>query len=75
MHTPRRPNKPRRVIYSIDELPALIKEEDPGSAVTLRCIRRLINTGAVPHVAVGCKKLVNVDKLLSYLEGGTNNEN
>ena len=22
MHTPRRPNKPRRVIYSIDELPA-----------------------------------------------------
>lgn len=53
---------------------AIIKEEDPGSAVTLRCIRRLINTGVVPHVAVGCKKLVNVDKLLSYLEGGTNNE-
>lgn len=54
---------------------AVIKEQDPGSAVSLRCIRRLINTGAVPHVAVGCKKLVNVDKLLSYLEGGTNNEN
>lgn len=53
----------------------IIKEADPESAVSLRCIRRLINTGAVPHVAVGCKKLVNVDKLLGYFEGGTNNEN
>ena len=52
----------------------LIKEADPESAVSLRCIRRLINSGAIPHVAVGCKKLVNVDKLLSYLEGGTNDE-
>lgn len=52
----------------------IIKEADPESAVSLRCIRRLINSGAIPHVAVGCKKLVNVDKLLSYLEGGANDE-
>ncbi len=47
----------------------IIKAEDPDTAVTLRHVRRLIATGAVPHVPVGRKKLVNVDKLLAYLEG------
>ena len=48
---------------------AIIKEQDPETAVTLRYIRRLIAVGTVPHVDVGRKKLVNVDVLLSYLEG------
>ena len=47
----------------------IIKSEDPGTAVTLRYIRRLITTGAVPHVDCGRKKLVNVDNLLKFLEG------
>ena len=47
----------------------IIKEMDPGTAVTLRSIRRLINTGTIPCVPVGRKKLVNVDGLLAYLEG------
>lgn len=49
---------------------AIIKAEDPGTAVTLRYIRRLIAAGTIPHVPVGRKKLVNVDELLAYLEGG-----
>lgn len=49
----------------------IIKGEDPDTAVTLRHVRRLIATGAVPHVPVGRKKLVNVDRLLAYLEGET----
>ena len=49
---------------------AIIKAEDPQSAVTLRHIRRLIATGTVPHVPVGRKKLVNMDALLTYLESG-----
>lgn len=49
---------------------AIIKEEDPGTAVTLRYIRRLIAAGTIPHIPVGRKKLVNVDELLAYLEGG-----
>ena len=48
---------------------AIIKEQDPDTAVTLRYIRRLIATGTIPHVPVGKKKLVNVDGLLAYLEG------
>lgn len=47
----------------------IIKAEDPGTAVTLRCIRGMIASGAIPHVDVGCKKLVNVDKLMEYLKG------
>ena len=49
----------------------IIKAEDPEAAVTLRYIRRLIATGEVNYVPVGRKKLVNVDKLLAYLESGT----
>jgi len=49
----------------------IIKSEDPKTAVTLRYIRRLISTGAIPFVPVGRKKLVNVDKLLAYLEDGS----
>lgn len=47
----------------------IIKAADPQTAVTLRYIRRLIAAGTVPHVPVGRKKLINVDALLSYLEG------
>ena len=47
----------------------IVRELDPGTAVTLRYIRRLIATGEVPHVDVGRKKLVNVDQLLKFLEG------
>lgn len=49
---------------------AVIKAEDPGTAVTLRFIRGLINTEAVPCVPVGRKKLVDVDRLMDYLKGG-----
>ncbi len=49
---------------------SILKETDPGTAVTLRFIRRLIVTGAVPHVPVGRKKLVDVDRLMDYLKGG-----
>lgn len=48
----------------------IIRQQDPGTAVTLHYIRHLIATGAVPCVPVGRKKLVNVDELLAYLEGG-----
>ena len=48
---------------------AVIKAAAPGTAVTLRFIRGLIKTGTVPHVPVGRKKLVDVDRLLDYLKG------
>lgn len=50
---------------------ALIREMDPDTAVSLRQIRRYIYTGAIPHISVGRKKLINVDHLFRYLEGET----
>lgn len=50
---------------------AVIREEDPETDVTLHYIRQLIKTGRVPSVAVGRKKLINVDILMAYIaEGG-----
>lgn len=49
---------------------AIIRENDPETAVTLRYIRRLIATGEIPSRPVGRKKLVNVDVLLDYLAAG-----
>lgn len=48
----------------------IIKAADPETEVTLRYIRGLINTGKVHHVQVGRKKLVDVDKLITYLSNG-----
>lgn len=45
----------------------IIKEADPETAVTLHYIRKLIRTGEFPSVAVGRKKLINVDRLMEYL--------
>lgn len=48
---------------------AFLKEQDPGSEVSVHFIRKLIKTGQLPSVPVGTKRLVNVDLLLDYLKG------
>lgn len=47
-----------------------IRRLDPGTQVSLKLVRRLMNSGAVPSVSVGCgnRRLVNLDALLDYLE-------
>ena len=44
-----------------------IKQTDPGSSVSVNCIRELALSGAVPSVMVGRKRLINYDALLDYL--------
>lgn len=53
---------------------AEIKEQDPDTQITLHYIRGIIKSEKVPVVKVGCKKLVDVDKVLEYLERGDNAE-
>lgn len=48
----------------------LIKEQDPGTEVTLHYLRHLINTGKVPVTPVGRKKLVDVDTVMEYIAAG-----
>lgn len=52
---------------TVPDAVAIIKEADPGTAVTIHFVRKLVNTGAFPCVPVGRKKLVNVDRLLDFL--------
>lgn len=47
-----------------------IKAEDPDTAITMRYIRRLINSGKIPVVNVGTKKLIDVDAVLEYFATG-----
>lgn len=32
-------------------------------------IRRMVREGTAPHIMIGCKALINYDKLLEMLEG------
>lgn len=47
-----------------------IKQADPATEVTLHYIRALIRAEAVPVVACGRKKLVNVDAVMELLASG-----
>lgn len=48
-----------------------IRREDPGTAFTLRALRRMMETGEIPVVKVCSKRLINLDLLLEYLNHGT----
>lgn len=48
---------------------AFLKEQDPGSEITEYYIRRLVKTGEIPSLPVGCKRLIDVDQLSDYLKG------
>lgn len=43
------------------------KENDPETSFTEYHINRLINTGVIPVFRSGRRKLINLDKLINYL--------
>lgn len=60
---------PARMRFPAQALEEL-RKADPETQVSLKLIRRLIHTGAVPSVPVGNgnRRLVNLDALINYLE-------
>ena len=44
-----------------------IKKSDPGTAVTMNYIRKLVISGVVPSMRAGSRYLINMDDLESYL--------
>lgn len=48
----------------------IIKQEDPGSEITLHFVRQAILSGAVPVVEVGRRKLVDADALIERMTTG-----
>lgn len=54
-------------MQTLPETIRYLKEKDPENCLTLSALRRLVKSGKVPAVEIGCKYLVDVDKLEAYL--------
>lgn len=54
---------------TIEQAIANIKKEDKDSCLTKHALRQLIINHQVPSVKVGCKYLVSLETLSSYLQG------
>lgn len=53
---------------TLDECYRELKELDPNTAVSKYFVRRLALSGAIPTVKCGCKRLINLDGLIEYLQ-------
>ena len=51
-----------------------IKKLDPGSAFTLRALRRIMSDGTIPVVYINSKRLMNHDTLFDYQSGCTDDD-
>lgn len=54
---------------TIREAHEYIKEKDPGTALTMYALRRMVKAGAVPCVHAGNHSLINLDILEEILSG------
>lgn len=52
---------------TINEVIALIKKEDPSSAITYNCIKNLCIENKIKYVKTGNKYIVNIESLFKYL--------
>lgn len=46
-----------------------IKARDPKSDITMYAIRRMVKNKEIPSVRSGKKYLINVEKLIDYING------
>lgn len=53
---------------TLDECYRELKQIDPNTAVSKYFVRRLAVSGAIPTVKCGCKRLINLDGLIEYLQ-------
>jgi len=58
---------PLKRIRTIGESLALIKQADPGTALTYNAIKKFCQDGKIKHFLNGNKVLVNYDDLLEQL--------
>ncbi len=55
-------------IRTLDECYRELKQLDPNTAVSKYFVRRLALSGEIPTVKCGCKRLINLDGLIEYLQ-------
>ena len=44
-----------------------IKKADPDTAMTMRALRRMVNTGELPTIHIESKRLINMPVLFAHL--------
>ena len=52
---------------TIEQASAWLREMDPATALTSSALRRMVVSGRLPHVMVGKKYLLDLDRLETYL--------
>lgn len=60
-----------RLMRTIDEAAASLRQADPNTAITKTALRRLIRSGEIPSVRVGAKYLVDLGVLDAFFGGQT----
>ena len=63
-----------RLMRTIDEAAAFLRQADPNTAVTKTALRRLVRSGEIPSVRVGAKYLVDLGVLDAFFGGQTAKE-
>jgi len=53
---------------TIDTAIRELRQEDPACALTKNALRQMVISRRIPAVMAGCKYLVNLDALQTYLE-------
>ena len=60
-----------RMMRTINEAAAFVRQADPGTAITKTALRRLVTSGQIPSVCVGAKYLIDLSVLDEFLGGET----
>lgn len=58
-------------LRTIEQAHKYIKEIDPETAISKNYIRELVIGGYIPFVAVGAKRLINLDDLFTFIQDNT----
>ena len=53
---------------TLDAAYEMLKAEDPDTAISKYYLRYLMLSGQIPVIRVGCKRLLNYDALLLFLQ-------
>lgn len=60
-----------RTMRTIDNMMAIIKAQDPNTALTKTALRRFVVTGTIPSVKVGNKYLIALEDVEEFLGGAS----
>ena len=65
MNEENRTNIPR--LRTLPQAMEELKKADPDTALTMRALRRMVNTGELPTVAINSKRLINMALLFDHI--------